>query len=184
MIDRFIEKMITLLNQNGVINESEIELYYFGFNRLFLFCINITTTIAIGIACNMVWQSILFSLSYIPLRRYAGGYHAKSSKQCFWWSVLLILISLQLIRNIHELHGVVIFLALLSVFIIFKKAPVESENKPLRNAEKNAFKKKTRRILISEIVIVMVFSIVYIEAAICLVVAILCVAFMLILKSH
>ena len=91
MIDRVVSIVVNSLIKNDLLQKSEVELYRFGIKRLLLFCINVITTIIIGIICNMLWQSVVFSIAYIPLRRYAGGYHAKTPQKCYLLSVLLIL---------------------------------------------------------------------------------------------
>ena len=86
MVKSSVERLI----RNGIIKESERELYYFGVNGLCLFLVNIATSVIIGILFGMLWQSLLFSAAYIPLRSYAGGYHAKTPGMCYILSTILI----------------------------------------------------------------------------------------------
>jgi len=183
MIDKVVTAAVESLLKNNLLKQTEIELYRFGINRLLLFCINITTTIIIGIICGMVWQSILFSVAYIPLRRYAGGYHAKTQQECYVLSTLLVFSVLKSIRWFLENNLIILLIVLSSSVIIFIKAPIESNNKPLNKKERNAFRKKTRVLLTIQLMLLFLFLVVNIEVAICISLSIVSSAFMLVIPE-
>ncbi|WP_303864846.1 accessory gene regulator B family protein [Alkalibaculum bacchi] len=64
--------------RNEVIPLEDKELYTYGLKQGSLMVLNIGTIIIIGIILKMIWQSILLMFVYIPLRTYAGGYHART----------------------------------------------------------------------------------------------------------
>ena len=79
----------------------------------------------------MVWQSIAFTVFYMMIRPYAGGYHARTPKMCYVFSLIMIIVVLFLIRTI-PLNGLLYLLIYaVSSIVIFKLSPVEDENKPL-----------------------------------------------------
>ena len=185
MIDRIVNSALHSLQKRDLLNETEIELYRFGLNQLIQFWINIFTTLVIGIICNMVWQSVIFSTAYILLRRYAGGYHAKTSQICYVLSTLLIFGALQLIKCFPENSiWFLLFVVSFSTITIFIKAPVESINKPLNQNEEKAFKQITRNVLICEVVILILLIPIYIEISICMGIAIFSSALMLIIPMR
>ncbi len=176
-----IENSVAMLIRNGIIEQSEKELYCFGLKQLFLFLVNIITSLAIGIICGMLWQSVLFSLAYIPLRRYAGGYHAKTPVRCYILSVLLIISVLVLLKYVAFSKLAMVTTLVLSALVILLKAPVESANKPLNDAEQNVYKIKARTILGLECLLTIVLSIKLMDIAACITVAIGCSGLMLII---
>ncbi|NBI64853.1 hypothetical protein D3Z38_17885 [Clostridiales bacterium] len=149
------------------------ELYQFGINRILLFTINIATSVMVGAILGMIWQSIIFPLAYIPLRQYAGGYHALTPRLCYGLSTLLIAVSLFLIRCEMSLRFVILG-TFICAAVVWVKVPVESKNKKLSEAEHRAFRKTARRIVIFEsaLIFVLEFS-AYDSAAQCVLIAIM-----------
>lgn len=179
-----LEASVTMLIRNGIIESSEEELYRFGIKQLFLCIVNVVTSLVIGAICGMLWQSVLFSLAYIPLRRYAGGYHAKTPGRCYCLSVLLIIGVLMLLKHIAFPKIAMITILAVAAFIILLKAPVESKNKPLSDAEQNAYKRKTRIILGLECLLAMALCTRFIDIAECIIVAVGCSSLMLIVSTR
>lgn len=147
--DKIIDKLI----QMGSIKEGEKELYAYGLEQGLFILLNLVTTVIIGIIAGMLWQSILFMLVYLPLRSFAGGYHARTQQLCYLLSAILISVVLLMIRFVPWTDFISISLMLLSGIIIFIFAPVEDMNKPLDEIEIVRYKKITRMILVSEILI-------------------------------
>lgn len=172
MKNTIVEKSVNCLIRKDIIQESEKELYQFGVNGLYLFLINVITTIIVGAFLSMVWQSILFTTAYIPLRCYVGGYHAKTSKRCYCISVLFIVCVLLILKYISFSEVGIISIVLLSAGVIFFKAPVESENRPLNKNEEKFFGLKARVILSIEIFVVLLLKPFVVQAAICIAIAI------------
>ena len=184
MIEKLVEYPVQLLLKNGLLHDDDVELYRFGINRLVLFCINIFTTAVLGFLCGMIWESILFTLAYIPLRRFAGGYHAKTSTSCYVQSVLLILGTLYIIRIFPENIAAMAVIVFLSAGMIFKKAPMGSRYRPLTANEVAAFRKKTRSILAAELILFVLFLVVSWKIALCIGIAVACAAAMLVMGKQ
>lgn len=176
-----LEALVTTLIRNGIIESSEEELYRFGIKQLFLSIVNVATSLVIGAICGTLWQSVLFSLAYIPLRRYAGGYHAKTPVRCYILSVSLIITVLMLLKYVTFSKLAMVAILALSALVILLKAPVESTNKPLSDAEQNAYKMKTRVILGIECLLTMALSIKLVDMAACITMSIGCSGLMLII---
>lgn len=184
MIDRVVEIAVNSLIKNDLLQKSEIELYRFGIKRILLFCINVITTIIIGIICNMLWQSVIFSIAYIPLRRYAGGYHAKTPQKCYLLSVLLILGVLTFICGIPKNELLIIIIALAAGIIVFVNSPVESKNKELSEKEREAFKRYSRIILLTELAVMLATLLINVEFAMCLCLSIVSSAIMVVIPER
>lgn len=183
MIDRVVSIVVNSLIKNDLLQKSEVELYRFGIKRLLLFCINVITTIIIGIICNMLWQSVVFSIAYIPLRRYAGGYHAKTPQKCYLLSVLLILGVLTFICGIPK-NELLIIIALAAGIIVFVNSPVESKNKELSEKEREAFKRYSRIILLTELAVMLATLLINVEFAMCLCLSIVSSAIMVVIPER
>ena len=150
IIERYTKKLIA----NGIIKSEDKELYAYGFHQGLIIIANILTTILVGFIFGMIWQSIVFMMAYIPLRSFAGGFHAKTQLRCYVYSVILTATVLLAVRFILWTNFTTIGLALALGVIIFTLAPVEDKNKPLDKKEFTVYRKRTRMILSLEIVVI------------------------------
>lgn len=141
------KKITNLLVQSEIISAEEKELYEYGLHQGFILLANIFTTILLGWILNMTIESIIFLVAYIPLRSYAGGYHAKTPFRCYILSIVMISATLLVVRKpIWNLFSVISVSATTST-IIFLLAPVEDKNKPLQENERREFKKRINILL-------------------------------------
>ena len=172
MREVLIEPSVEAMIKAGIIQESEKELYLFGIQGLVLLLVNLATTAAIGMLFGMLWQSFLFSAAYIPLRRYAGGYHAKTQARCYCLSVLLISGVLLMLKYVSFSAIAELIILAVSAAVIFVKAPVESVNKPLNVKEWRVFRLKARVILLTELAASVILMGVSQEIALCIIMAV------------
>lgn len=77
-------KITQRLCEKGIISESDFDLYEYGFNMRITVLLNLISTIVIGVIAGKVFESIAFLVFYIPLRSYAGGYHASTPRRCYF----------------------------------------------------------------------------------------------------
>lgn len=106
-----------------------------------------------GFALGMFWQSVILLVTFIPLRIYAGGYHAKTPVQCAIMTWLLFLGSLMWLRFVAELIWRQMFVVLTAGVCIWICSPVEHENKPLEEYEITKYRRRARVIYLTEAVL-------------------------------
>ncbi|MDO9492053.1 accessory gene regulator B family protein [Acetobacterium sp.] len=151
------ERITDILVSNEIIIAENRNLYAYGLQQGLLMIFNIATIMGIGIVLNMVWESIIFLLTFIPLRSNTGGYHAKTQLRCYLYSVAMITATLMGIKIIPWTGIICIALTLVAGMIIFFLAPVEAVNKPLGQVEKAVYKKRTRFFLVLFVFLVLLF---------------------------
>lgn len=140
MISTISEKIALFLCDNNKENEN-YELYNYGIFVLLSTVFHVLTIAVIGIFFGMFLESVVFYLSFIAVRKFAGGYHAKNSTNCYISSIVFSCALLFLIMQSGNFPSFVTPLILaLSAVIIFIFAPVEHENKPLSKKEKSVYK--------------------------------------------
>ncbi|WP_069998706.1 accessory gene regulator ArgB-like protein [Cellulosilyticum sp. I15G10I2] len=149
------ERITDLFIHNGIINSEDKELYTYGLQQGLIIIANILTTLFIGLLLGMVWQSIVFMLSYIPLRSFAGGYHAKTQFKCYMLSIVLTTAVLLVIKLIPWTNFMIWGLALSAGMLILIFSPLGDSNKPLDKIEISIYKRWTIIILLVEVCIVL-----------------------------
>lgn len=148
--------------RNKYIKEQERELYEYAYTILFEEFINIVVAFAIALFFGQLNVVICFLCSYIPLRRFSGGYHADNGITCGIVSTLLIVVlcilnDLNIIESIES--SVYIFLIICQI-CIFILSPIDSVNKPLSYDQKQKYHKNS--------VIILLFQILILNFAICM----------------
>lgn len=176
------DRIIDYLVDNKVISVDDKEIYYYGLEQGALIILNLATVFLIGAILNMFWQSVLFMVSYIPLRIYAGGYHADNRVNCYFFSIIIMIITLIGLREINLMNLSIIFCLSLSTVIIYILAPMESVNKVLKEKEIIAYRNIVRIILLIEVILALFFVVIWEkEIASVILMSILLVSIMLVL---
>ncbi len=144
---RWKEYIIEKLVINKIIQEEESEIYKFGMECLVLKLFHCISYIGIAVCLKMLPELAVIGCVLIPLRRNAGGYHAKTKTECYIFScfyVLIILFVSKTVINQFIWWGALV----LSDVIIYLMSPVDNENRRLDKEEALYYRKKSRYILI------------------------------------
>lgn len=150
-----IKRLTDYLVINEIIRYEEREIYSYGLHQGFLIIINIITTMLVGFLLGGFWEIIIFMVAYIPLRIYGGGYHARTQLRCYFFSIVLIVGALFLIKTIPITTLSILTISIIAGMTVYLLAPVEDKNKVLSDKENIIYRRKTRTILAIEILIVL-----------------------------
>ena len=112
---------------------------------------------------NHFIDTLIFLLCYCPLRQYSGGYHASNYRNCTL-CFCIIYFGILCIPNDFPLNVLLIGTGIASV-IIWILAPVEDQNKPLSENEVIYLKRKSRSILLMELIVILIMVIIMKEEA-------------------
>ena len=124
------------------------ELYEYAVYIILSSVFHIATIIVLGLCFNLLVESLVLYFSYIAIRKFAGGYHAKTPARCYLCSLLISIIILSAIKlfcctNIYILT-LLIVIEILCVILISRIAPLDSDNNPLNSKEKKYYRKVSR----------------------------------------
>ena len=158
MFTKLSDKITDILISNNAVKQEDHEIYYYGVQQGITLLLNILTTIVIALVCGELWQCMVFMLSFVLPRRYAGGYHAKTPLRCYIYSNALIFAVLLIIKFFTLGIFICGSLSVISGAIIFFLSPVEAANKPLDEKERTVYRIRARVILVILLVIQVVLS--------------------------
>lgn len=143
-------KVLQALINYNIVNEKEIPLYEYG---LKIIAYKIGYMISLISICFILQRSfinlLIFYFSFILLRKYSGGYHAKNYISCMLLFLLVYLcldLGVSLFQTMNDSLLFVYFL-IISV-LIYLKSPIDCANKRLTSYQKVKNKKKTLFVLI------------------------------------
>ncbi len=133
--------------RDGIILESEQDLYDFGIECLLLKLMHYISYITIAILMQQVFDLFVMACAFIPIRENAGGYHAKTRTGCYAVSCLTVFSGLLFYRqNLSDLVYIIVWL--LSSFIIMIYAPIDNDGKRMSPSEIQYYQKKSRIIVV------------------------------------
>ncbi|MEM1485834.1 accessory gene regulator B family protein [Oscillospiraceae bacterium PP1C4] len=159
MLTRVAESITNSLITNGNIKSEDKEIYSYGFEMGIAMLGNLLTSILIGLFLGKLVECIVFLLAYMPLRSYAGGYHASSHLRCYFLSSAILILVLLTIPSALALTSPYksVMLVACSAIIILILSPVQDSNKPLDDDERKMYAKNSKIILSIELCLYFVF---------------------------
>lgn len=150
MIKLISDKVACFLCKDEGQNDN-FDLYVYGVYIVLSSSLHIATIIVLGLFFNLLVESLVFYFSFIAIRKFAGGYHAKTPTRCYVFSVISSIIMLCLIKYANSVGNIFTYLfiifELLCVVLIILMSPLDTENNPLNSYEKKWY--KTLAVLIS-----------------------------------
>lgn len=126
-------------------NTDNYELYEYAIYILLSSAFHIATVIVLGLVFSLLTESLAFYFSFIAIRKFAGGYHAKTPVRCYVFSVvstafILLLLKIILIIDLLFIKYGLLLLGLICVILICLLSPIDTDNNPLNNREKIVYK--------------------------------------------
>jgi len=148
-------------------DDDKREVLAYGAFALFQMLISIVLVLIVGLVFNVAGEALAISFVISILRKYSGGVHATSPSSCMFIGTTFCVGQAILIKffifplidiKILFIIGVVIFIW--SYYILYKLAPVDSPNKPIKREEKINRMKKGSIIVLSVYLIIVLIDII------------------------
>ncbi len=141
------------LVRSSVIEAEDAEIYIYGINQILVSVLNVSSALIIGLIFGTLLEIAVFLTAYIPLRSFAGGYHARTPLRCYIYSLIMLIIVSIGLKYLHiEMWGYYAVL-LAAVLIVLVLSPVEDNNKPLDDVEYKVYKRRAMLIAAIELAI-------------------------------
>ena len=151
-MEKFSSKLIEFFVSNDLIKNEDKEIYEYAANIILSSLIHIATVMILGLCFNLFIESLVFYFSFIAIRKFAGGYHAKTPVRCYLFSFASNIIILCLVKWLSSINTLFIFIfiifELLCVVLILLISPLDTENNPLTGQEKKMYRMLTSIITI------------------------------------
>lgn len=147
---KFEERITKRLLADGIILSEEEEIVNYGLENLKSNLTGFLLTLLTGVCFHCLLESVVLWILNFPLRKNAGGFHAKTKIRCILLSAVVLLATLGGLVRIIWPKIVYIGIALVSFAFILYLAPVENPNKRLDKLERKVYGERTRMILAIE----------------------------------
>ena len=132
MFEKVSVAITEVLEEKKIIQSYTKEVCAYGLRQIFSTIFNAGTMLLIGFLMQMLIEAILFTVIYIPVRVYAGGYHASTPQRCWAFSAIMLWIALCIVKYTPQTYfWVITTLSLIACIVVFLLSPVEDRNKRL-----------------------------------------------------
>lgn len=161
------EKISNVLWEQGILKKDDKNICSYGLDILISSVAEVTAILIISLLVNNFRETAVFFAAFIPLRIFAGGYHAKTRMRCFFVSLAVYAVFSVVVRTIPagKYSLLSIISAPISLAIVLAFAPVVHKNKSASENERKIYRDKSIRICLAESAVI--FLAVYIFKSSC-----------------
>ncbi|MFT3984210.1 MAG: accessory gene regulator B family protein [Lachnospiraceae bacterium] len=131
------------LLEKNIIKEEDAQIYRFGMECLAIKAVTFLSYVVIALVMAKLKDFAIIMLVFVPLRKAAGGFHAKTKMRCYLLSCGLLAAALFLCRGIVNLSMWTAILGIMDIAFLWM-APIDHENKRMDEEEICFFRKRTR----------------------------------------
>lgn len=146
MISEIAKKTARYFAELNVIDQKRTEVYSYGFELLISELISTSVMLIIAVITKNFLQTAAYIAAFTVMRECAGGYHAKTHRNCilaFTASYLAFIAIISFLPKAH--YAALLFTGLgLNLIFIYLCAPVDNKNKPFSEEEKRRFRFRSR----------------------------------------
>lgn len=152
-MDQLSKRLTDYILARGVIEESEFEIYQYGFQRFLELSINIMCSIIIAVLLDMKLECIAFFLFFIPLRSYSGGLHMERYISCLLLSCLSLASILCIVKYFSATPLFSCILYVISLAVTKGIGSVDHPNRSVDEEDNLFFNKRANIILFISFII-------------------------------
>ena len=144
----------------GVIQKEDIDTCRYGLDVFISSALEIASILIIAAFIGNFFEAVLLFTAFIPLRVYAGGYHADTRLKCYLISLAVygVLTGVTVTISNDVYATVNIILTLLALVIVLISAPVIHKNKTVSKIERKYYRKFSISICLMETAIILLLT--------------------------
>ena len=144
-----MEKTAKLITQyfirKNIILKEKADIYCYGLKLIFADIINFSIIILLGFLLNRIFESIAFLIALCGIRRFSGGFHAKTFWLCrlsMMATYICVMEVVSIILHTNMQLPLILLCDIIVIIFISIFAPVEHPNKPLSQSQRKQNKRK------------------------------------------
>lgn len=160
-MQRLINKLSHKIADSNGFDEEKEKVIAYGMAALCQMIVIFLFAFLVGFITQTIAECLFIYIIVGSLRKFTGGVHANSMLSCILVSIASITVMAVLSRYVmawyipYNISGIILCIIFgISFFIVYKKAPVESANKPIKKPEKIKRLRKNSRIFIAFLFII------------------------------
>ena len=141
-MEKVSRKVVRWLLSKKVIEREETEIYEFGVLQILTNIVDTTVILIAGMWFKQLISTVYFLISFSMLRRYSGGYHAKTVERCLVTTLLFGVSAVCLMAYVDMPAWIEFSIWGMSDIIILNYAPVHNNIKILDEIEQIVYRRR------------------------------------------
>lgn len=141
------------LVRSDVVKAEDAEIYIYGINQILVSVVNVLSALIIGLIFGVFFEIAVLMAAYIPLRSFAGGFHAKTPLRCYIFSIIMLIVVSIGLKYLSIAAWAYYAVLAVSFVIVLVLSPIEDRNKPLDELEYKVYKRRAVIIAAIELLI-------------------------------
>jgi accessory gene regulator B len=133
---------VDLFIESQVIEDTKRDIYLYGLEILFSSGGTTIAALLLGHLFGMLTETLIFLLTFMPLRRCIGGYHASTPGKCFLLSLITVAVAVNAGRWFNPIAFIPIVMVSFILVLVF--APVIHPNHPHGLEKRSVLKTRAR----------------------------------------
>lgn len=160
---KILDSITNTLYENEAIKKEDIDVCRYGLDVFLSSVLEVLSIFLISLFVHNFLETVLFFTAFIPLRIFAGGYHADTKLRCYFVSLgVYAVFSIITFCTMPESYQVVSLISIvISEIVVLAFAPVIHKNKSINAIEKNFYRKCSICVCFSEAIITLLLSVIF-----------------------
>ncbi len=152
-----------VLAEENIVKKNDVDICKYGLEMFVLSFVEIFFILILSLVVKNFFNTLIFLGFFIPLRIYAGGYHANTKIKCFLVFLVTYALFTTAIQYLpHEFYLKVSVLSIiLSILMVLIHSPIINHNKKVFNNEIKMYRKKSILIVMLQSIVIIIGSIVF-----------------------
>lgn len=146
-----------ILNENKIIDSKDEEVFKYGLEGFITAVLEILSVLIVSAILGNFINTIIFFIAFLPLRLYAGGYHAETRLNCYL-VLLFVYYCFILLTNYIANSYITVFeicSLVLTVITVMLASPIINANKKASKKEISFYREKSIKIMIIENIVIL-----------------------------
>lgn len=160
MIVRLANDIADRFEKEKYIDHELREHYVYALITMIERTLTIASLVALSLVLKKFWISLFFLLTFYPLRRHTGGYHAKKFWQCYLESLFIYILMLYLSPAITGYMGLVYACLVIGVIYIYKTGTINHPNMSMDALELAESKKAARHTVVFQFGLILIMGVI------------------------
>lgn len=162
-MEQLVDKFVHNLERLQIVQSKDTQLCKYGIEIFLSSVIEIISILLLSLFVGNIIETLLFFLMFVPLRIYAGGYHANTRLRCYFVSLgMYALFTVTLLTLPVSWYTITnVSCSLFSCFMIYAVSPVIHRNKSVSLQEKSHYRKISLKICLTETIIILFTTVLF-----------------------
>ncbi|MFZ7119444.1 MAG: accessory gene regulator ArgB-like protein [Eubacteriaceae bacterium] len=153
MISTLSKKIARYIGDNNDTEGVPLEVYEYGLELVISTIFSCMFLLSVAWIFGVMLEAVVYIMCFGFLRIWAGGYHASTHLKCCTTYAIFAFATIFLIKSFNVEISIqtigIVMICLMSIYLIFRYAPVDTENKPLSKSEYDLYKRRSRIFVVS-----------------------------------